>query len=76
MHDTQPAKGGVRAAYSRGHVHGLRKGLLQTAHGQKGTLCGIYKGRYRYDDQAGKRHSAASLALVCSNYHTTAGVRA
>jgi hypothetical protein len=77
LHDTQPAKGGVRAAYSRGHVHGLRKGLLlQTAHGAKGTLCGIYKGRYRYYDQAGKRHSAASLAWVCSNYHATEGVRA
>jgi hypothetical protein len=36
----------------------------------------IYKGRYRYYDQAGKRHSAASLAWVCSNYHATEGVRA
>jgi RRXRR protein len=77
LHDTQPAKGGVRAAYSRGHVHGLRKGLLlETVQGQKGKLCGIYKGRYRYYDQAGKRQSTASLAWVCSNYHATEGMRA
>jgi hypothetical protein len=77
LHDTQPGKGGVRAPYSRGTVRGLRKGLLiRTTGGQKGRLCGVYRDKYRYYDQTGKRHTAAALAWVCSNYQTTEGVRA
>ena len=67
----------MRAPYSRGTVRGLRKGLLiQTNRGQKGRLCGVYRDKYRYYDQAGKRHTASALAWVCSNYQTTEGVRA
>jgi RRXRR protein len=77
LHDTKPSKRGMRAPYSRGTVRGLRKGLLlQTNRGQKGCLCGVYRHKYRYYDQAGKRHTASALAWVCSNYHTTEGMRA
>jgi RRXRR protein len=77
LHDTQATKGGVRAPYSRGSVHGLRKGLLiGTGQGTRGKLCGVYGSAYRYYDRDGKRKSAKSVAWISSNYWTRTGVRA
>ena len=76
-HDTQAAKGGVRAPYSHGIVRGLRKGLLiGTTQGKSGRLCGTCRDAYRYYDQAGKRHVARTVAWVSSNYWTRTGVGA
>lgn len=67
LHDTQPAKGGIRANYSRGTVFGLRKGLMiGTANGRVGQLCGEYRGGYRYYDEQGKRRVTRHLAWVSS----------
>ena len=69
LHDTQPAKGGIREAYSRGTVFGVRKGLLiGTNTGKIGQLCGEYKGGYRYYDRAGKRQLVKSLAWVSTHF--------
>jgi hypothetical protein len=69
LHDTQPARGGVRDNYSRGTVFGLRKGLLiGTKQGIVGQLCGEIKGAYRYYDTQGKRRQAKQLAWVSSNF--------
>jgi len=49
LHDMQPAPGGMRAAYSRGTVSGVQKGLLVgAANGKVGRLCGELNGKYRY----------------------------
>jgi RRXRR protein len=70
LHDTQPAKGGIRAPYSKGTVYGLRKGLLiGLPNGKTGQLCGEYKGGYRYYDAEGKRGSARRLSWVSSNFN-------
>jgi len=69
LHDTQPAKGGIRARYSRGTVFGLRKGLLVgTTKGKSGQLCGEYKGSYRYYNEQRKRQSAAKLSWISSKF--------
>ena len=69
LHDTQAAKGGVRASYSRGTVFGLRKGLLVgAANGKRGRLCGEYRGGYRYYDEHGKRQSTRRLTWVSSQF--------
>ncbi|MCI0491089.1 MAG: RRXRR domain-containing protein, partial [Blastocatellia bacterium] len=69
--DTQPAKGGVRAPYSRGTVFGFRKGLLiGTTTGKIGRLCGEYLGGFRYYDSAGKRQSAKRLSFACGHFVT------
>ena len=76
LHDTQPARGGVRARYSQGTVFGLRKGLLiGTPRGTIGRLCGEYQGGYRYYDERGKRQSAKRLAWVSTQFITKGGVR-
>jgi hypothetical protein len=72
LHDTQPAKGGTRAAYSRGTVFGFRKGLKIGARRQ-GRLCGEYKGSYRYYDEAGKRQSAKRLSWISAQFITRRG---
>jgi hypothetical protein len=70
LHDTQPAKRGIRAPYSKGTVFGLRKGLLiGLPNGTTGQLCGEYKGGYRYYDVEGKRHSAKQLAWISSHFN-------
>lgn len=69
LHDTQPAPGGVRSAYSRGTVFGVRKGLLiGAANGKTGQLCGEYQGGYRYTDALGKRQSTRSLQWVSTHF--------
>jgi hypothetical protein len=69
LHDTQPAKGGVRAAYSRGTVFGVAKGrLICAGNGKIGQLCGEYKGAYRYYDKEGKRQSTKRLLWVSTNF--------
>lgn len=69
LHDTQPAKGGIRERYSRGTVFGLRKGLLiGLRNGKAGRLCGEYKGGFRYYEVSGKRCSAKRLMWVSSNF--------
>jgi hypothetical protein len=72
LHDSNTGKGGKRIPYSRGTVHGLRKGLLiGTPKGKRGRLCGIYNNAYRYHDGAGKRQVTRTVVWVCTNYLTT-----
>lgn len=68
LHDTQPAKGGLRAKYSRGTVCGLRKGLLVGTSEHTGQLCGEIKGAYRYYDEEGKRRRAKKLDWASSQF--------
>jgi len=69
LHDTQPAKGGIREKCSRGTVLGFRKGLLiGTGSGKIGRLCGEHKGAFRYYDLNGKRQVAKRLAWACGHY--------
>jgi hypothetical protein len=76
LHDTQPAKGGLRANYSKGTVFGLRKGLLIGASkGRQGRLCGELKGSYRYYNESGKRQSAKQLTWISSQFVVKEGVR-
>ena len=69
LHDTQPAKGGIRAPYSRGTVFGVQKGLLVgAANGKVGRLCGESNGKYRYYDRLGKRQATRKLAWISRNF--------
>ncbi|MEK7487214.1 MAG: RRXRR domain-containing protein [Planctomycetota bacterium] len=69
LQDTQPAKGGIRQAYSSGTVFGKRKGLLiKAGNGKLGQLCGEYKGGYRFYDLAGKRQSNKKLLWVSTHF--------
>jgi RRXRR protein len=71
LHDTQPAKGGVRETYSRGTVFGLRKGLLiGTQKGKAVQLCGKTKGLYRFYDDKGKRGTTKSVTWISTNFKT------
>jgi hypothetical protein len=71
LHDTQPAKGGIRARYSEGTVRGLRKGLLiGTAKGKVGQLCGELKGAYRFLNSQRKRQAAKELGWISSQFIT------
>jgi hypothetical protein len=69
LHDTQPAQGGIREPYSQGTVFSLRKGLLiGLPNGNRGQLCGEYKGGYRYYDAEGKRCSAKKIKWISSHF--------
>lgn len=68
LHDTQPAKGGVREKYSRGTVFGVRKGKIVGVGNQVGMLCGEYKGKYRYYDKRGKRQSTGKLHWISNQF--------
>ena len=71
LHDTQPAKGGVREAYSHGTVFGLRKGLLVgTAKGKVVQLCGENQGAYRFYDERGKRGTTKTVSWISTNFKT------
>lgn len=70
LHDTQPAKGGIREKYSRGTVFGLRKGLLVGIVKKVGQLCGEYKGGFRFYDSRSKRGSAKKLSWISTNFIT------
>ena len=67
LHDTQPAKGNIRAKYSKGTVLGLRKGLLVGIN-KVGQLCGELGTGYRYFDALGKRQSSKKLAWISSHF--------
>lgn len=74
LHDTQPAKGGLRADYSKGTVFRLRKGLLIGAsRGRQGRLCGETKGSYRYYDERGRRQSVKQLTWISSHFVVKGG---
>ena len=68
LHDTQPAPGGGRAAYSRGTVFGLRKGLLIGTPSGRGQLCGENLGGYRYRDARGRRLTAARPIWISTGF--------
>ncbi len=71
LHDTQPAKGGVRATYSTGTVFGLRKGLLiGLKSGEAAQLCGENKDSYRFYRQDGRRGSARQICWISSQFIT------
>jgi hypothetical protein len=73
LHDTQPAKGGIRAPYSKGTVRGLHKGLLVGVNGKVGQLCGELKNAFRYYDTKGKRGSVKKFGWVSTNFVTRGG---
>jgi hypothetical protein len=73
LHDTQPARGGVRDLYSTGTVAGLRKGLLIGTRRGPGRFCGMTNGKFRYYDQGGKRQVTKSLSWVSSSFMTRTG---
>ena len=50
--------------------------MVGTATGKTGRLCGVYKGGYRYHDQAGKRQLAKALAWVSAHLYVRTTVRA
>jgi hypothetical protein len=71
LHDTQPAKGGIREPYSTGMVLGLRKGLLIGAkNGKLGRLSGKLPKGIRYYDGAGKRQSTTVLRWISTQFIT------
>jgi hypothetical protein len=70
LHDTQPAQGGIRAIYSTGTIHGLRKGLLVGTRRGPGRLCGINNGSFRYHDKDGKRQTTKAVLWVSSSFFT------
>jgi hypothetical protein len=74
LHDTQPAKGGVRATYSTGTVFGLRKGLLiGTRNGKSGQLSGKSLQSIRYYDFNGKRQTTTALRWISTQFMTRGG---
>ena len=69
LHDTQPAKGGIRATYSRGTAFGVQKGLLiGAANGKTGRLCGEKNGKFRYYDNHKKRQATRKLVWISRNF--------
>jgi hypothetical protein len=69
LHDTQPAKGGVRTTYSTGSVSGLRKGLLIGArNGKHGQLSGKVLQSFRYYDIQGKRQATTALRWISTQF--------
>ena len=71
LHDTQPAKGGVREPYSTGTVFGLRKGLLiGTRNGNVGRLSGKLPKGIRYYDMNGKRQNTTALRWISTQFIT------
>lgn len=75
LHDTQPAKSGIRSPYSRGTVFGLHKGLLiGLSNGKQGRLCGEIKGGYRYYGVNGSRQSTKKLSWISTHFITKKGV--
>jgi hypothetical protein len=74
LHDTQPAKGGIRAPYSRGTVFGVRKGtLVGLPKGGIGQLCGEVKGAFRYYRADGTRGQTKSLAWTSNHFRLRRG---
>lgn len=71
LHYAKALPGGRRPKYSTGNVAGLRKGLLISANGRTGILCGIRRnGGFRYYDGTGKRQEAKILAWISSRFVT------
>jgi hypothetical protein len=69
LHDTQPAKGGIRATYSMGTVFSLRKGLLIGArNGLSGRLSGKMGQELRYYDAQGKRKRTTALHWISTQF--------
>jgi hypothetical protein len=68
LHDTQPARGGIRQPYSRGVVAGLRKGLLIGTPRGRGRLCGMSRGSFRYYDAQGRRRTVQAVDWVSSSF--------
>jgi hypothetical protein len=75
LHDTQPAKGGIRVKRSTDIVGGLRKGLLIGTKKRVGRLCGFRGARslYLYYDQAGKRQEVTRLEWISTAFITRVG---
>lgn len=68
LHDTQPARGGIREPYSTETVTGLRKGLLIGTPRGPGRLCGISNGSFRYHDRDGKRQTVKAVRWVSHSF--------
>jgi len=67
LHDTRPAKNGVRSKYSSGIVRGLRKGLmLGTPSGLTGPLCGRDRNKYLFYNQDRQRRGVVQPLWVSS----------
>jgi hypothetical protein len=71
LHDTQPAKGGVREPYATGTVSGIRKGMLiGTRNGKMGRLSGKLSKGFRYYDTSGKRQTTIALRWISTQFIT------
>jgi hypothetical protein len=68
LHDTQPGRGGIRAAYSRGIVGGLRKGVLIGTQRGRGRLCGMTNGSFRYHGADGRRRTARAVDWISASF--------
>lgn len=82
LHDTQPAKGGLRASYAKGTVFGIKKGKILGYKNQEFLLTGFYKNKFRISDKISKKQknqiqkfdflsknlNAFSVAKFTSNY--------
>ncbi|MBV8554432.1 MAG: RRXRR domain-containing protein [Planctomycetaceae bacterium] len=73
LHDTQPATGGVRHAYSTGVVAGLRKGILIGTGRGPGRLCGTSNGSFRYHDKDGRRQTVKAVRWISSSFIVRVG---
>jgi hypothetical protein len=71
LHDTQPAKGNIRAASAKGTVFGFRKGLLiGSDDGRMGRLCGEKRGVFRYYASTGLRRQMKYPRFICGHFIT------
>jgi hypothetical protein len=69
LHDTQPARSGVRDFFARGTVFGVQKGLLiKAASGTVGRLCGEADGKYKYYNKPGNRLVAKEFLWISRNF--------
>ena len=69
LHDTQPAKGGVRAAYSSGNFRGVRKGTM-CEHGQ---ICGGTKKSYWIRNNENKRIGRVKVSWFSKHFKNKNG---
>jgi len=64
LHDTQPAKGNVRAKYSTGNFKGVRKGTIC----QEGQICGGTKKSYFIRNLENKRIGRTNIDWLSHNF--------
>jgi hypothetical protein len=66
LHDTQPAKGGIRDKYSTGNFRSIRKGTMCNF----GQICGGTGNKYLARNQDNKRISRTKLSWLSHHFKT------